>query len=440
MTAPKRSVVLVLSLALLWAAAPPARAAVDPRTAQRIDEETEKIRVEIVKIRRFIHMNPELANREFETAKLVGGKLTSLGLEVKTGIAATGVVGLLRGGQPGPTVAVRADMDALPIQEQTTVAYKSLNPGIMHACGHDVHTAVALGTAMVLRRCQDRLRGSVKFIFQPAEEGPPEGEEGGAPAMIRDGVLEDPAVTAIFGFHVWPAPVGEAWVAGGPVMAGADEFTITVSGRSADAARPQDGVDAVVVAAQIVNALQTIVSRSVGPEDPAAITVGRIEGGVRPDLVASRAVLQGSVRTLGEESRRRIPQMIESMARHIAESNGATAAFELRPKGPALVNNGELVEVMRPTLQRVLGRDKVLPWSPQLMSEDFAWYGLKAPAFYFALGSKGAGPAAPLHGAAFNPDERTIPLGIRLLCNLLLDALDRQNADSEPPGSALPAE
>jgi hypothetical protein len=255
--------------------------AVDTRTARLIDEAIERHKPEIIKIRRFIHMNPELSNREFETARLIASKLSALGLETRTGVAKTGVVGLLRGGQPGPTVALRADMDALPIQETTNVPFQSLNPGVMHACGHDIHMAVALGTAMVLKDLKDRVKGGVKFIFQPAEEGPPAGEEGGAALMIREGVLENPRVSAIFGLHVWNENVGQVLFSSGNIMAASDGFQIVVKGRSAHGARPQEGVDAIVVGSHIVAALQTVVGRSIDPTDPAVVTVGRIEGGTR---------------------------------------------------------------------------------------------------------------------------------------------------------------
>jgi len=413
----------------------PGAAGVDQRTAQRIDEGIDNVRAEIIKIRRFLHMNPELSNREFETAKLVAAKLSSLGLDVKTGVAVTGVVGLLRGGQPGPTVACRADMDALPIQELTNVPFKSLNPGVMHACGHDIHTSVALGTAMVLTSLKDRLKGNLKFIFQPAEEGAPADEEGGASLMIKEGVLDDPPVSAIFALHVWPETFGQAFFSPGEIMASSDWFQITVRGRSAHGARPHEGVDAVVVAAEIITALQTVVSRSLDPSDPAVVTIGKIEGGVRSNIIAEKVTLEGTVRCLSEANRKKIPQVMESLVKNIAAGSGASSTFDYRPSNPSVYNNPELAQTMLPTLVRVLGRDRVQEFKPQLIAEDFAYYAQRIPGFFFFLGVRTPGqPSAPLHSPTFNPDERSVALGIKVMCHLLLDALEKQ---SVPAGDGL---
>ncbi len=330
-----RRILAVLSAALavlvLLAAVRPPLAAVDPKTAKRIDDEIEKARAEVIKIRRFIHMNPELGNREFETSKLVAAKLDTLGLEVRTGVAKTGVVALLRGSQPGITVAIRADMDALPIQETTGLPFKSLNPGVMHACGHDVHTSIALGTAMVLSSLKDRMRGNITFLFQPAEEGAPEGEEGGAELMVREGALDNPPVSAVFALHVWPEAVGQVFVAPGFITASSDEFQITVKGRSAHGARPQEGVDAIVIAAEIVQALQTVVSRAVDPTDPAVVTIGTIQGGARTNIIADKVTLGGTVRALSDANRKKIPPLMEAIVKGICEMSGATYEFEYKP-------------------------------------------------------------------------------------------------------------
>ena len=422
---------VVILLAAILAGLPPAVRSVDLKTSQRIDEEIEKNRAEIIKIRRFIHMNPELGNREFETARLIIAKLEPLGFEVRTGVAKTGVVAILRGSQPGPAVAVRADMDALPVQETTNLPYKSLNPGVMHACGHDVHTSVALGTALVLNALKDRLKGTVTFLFQPAEEGAPEGEEGGADLMIKEGALDNPSVGAVFGFHVWPENViGTVLVAPGNVTASADTFTITVKGKSAHAARPHEGVDAVVIAAEIVTALQTVVSRASDPTDPAVLTIGTINGGARRNIIAERVVLEGTVRTLSETNHKKIPVLMESIVRNITGMYGADCQFEYKEALPSVFNNPELVAAMAPTLIKLLGKDKTLEWKPQMIAEDFAFLARKAPGFYFFLGVKSPAQAtaAPLHSPNFNPDERSIPLGIKILSHLLLDALDSQSA------------
>ncbi len=427
---------LAVCLCLL-ALAPLGLLAVDEKTSRKIDQEIEKVRPEIIKIRRFIHMNPELSNREFETAKLVASKLTSLGLEVKTGVARNGVVALLRGGQPGPTVAIRADMDALPVQEATSVPFKSLNPGVMHACGHDIHTSVALGTAMVLVNVKDKIKGNIKFIFQPAEEGAPQDEEGGAELMIKEGVLENPTVGAIFGLHVWPESVGQAFFSTGNIMAGSDWFEAQIKGRSAHGARPHEGVDAIVLAAEAVTALQTVVSRAIDPTDPAVLTIGKIEGGTRSNIIAEKVTLEGTVRALSDVNRKKIPQLIESVIKGITQAFGATYSLDYRQSNPPVFNHPEFGETMRPTLVAVLGKDKVMPLPPQMVSEDFSFYAQKIPGFYFFLGVKtpGQGAAAPLHSPNFNPDERSIPVGIKLMCHLALDSLEKQNP-SEPAPAA----
>jgi amidohydrolase len=421
---------VVILLAAVLAGLPPAVRSVDLKTSQRIDAEIEKNKAEIVKIRRFIHMNPELGNREFETARLISAKLEPLGFEVRTGVAKTGVVAVLRGSQPGPAVAVRADMDALPVQETTNLPFKSLNPGVMHACGHDVHSSIVLGTALVLNALKDKLKGTVTFLFQPAEEGAPEGEEGGADLMVKEGALDNPSVGAVFGFHVWPENVGTVLVAAGNVTAAADTFTITVKGKSAHAARPHEGIDAVVIAAEIVTALQTVVSRASDPTDPAVLTIGTINGGARRNIIAERVVLEGTVRTLSETNRKKIPLLMESIVRNITGMYGADFQFEYKEALPSVFNNPELAAAMAPTLIKLLGKDKTLEWKPQMIAEDFAYLARKAPGLYFFLGVKSPAQAtaAPLHSSNFNPDERSIPLGIRILSHLLLDALDGQSA------------
>jgi amidohydrolase len=426
---PARTTVLILLFGAALAGLPPAVRPVDPKTARRIDEEIEKNKAEIVKIRRFLHMNPELGNREVETARLIATRLQPLGLEVRTGVAKTGVVAVLRGGQPGPAVAVRADMDALPIQETTTLPYKSLNPGVMHACGHDVHSSVVLGTALVLNALKDKVRGTVVFLFQPAEEGAPEGEEGGADLMVREGALDNPPVGAVFGFHVWPESLGTVFFAPGNVTAASDSFTITVKGKSAHGARPQEGVDAVVIAAEIVTALQTIVSRASDPTDPAVLTVGTINGGTRRNIIADRVVLEGTVRTLSETNHKRIRPLMENVVKNITGIYDAGYEFEYKEGNPSVFNNPELAAAMTPTLTRLLGKDKVVEWKPQMIAEDFAFLARKAPGFYFFLGVKSPGqPAAPLHSPNFSPDERAIPLAVRILAHLVLDALEGQSA------------
>lgn len=419
---------LLLGL-ILWPRPAPAQSDIDQKLVQAIDQEIEKNRAEMIKVRRFLHMNPELGNREFETAKLVASKLNSLGLEVKTGVAGTGVVGLLRGAQSGPTVAIRADLDALPIQELNTFPYRSLNPGVMHACGHDLHTTIALGAATVLAAVKDRIRGNVKFLFQPAEEGLPAGQEGGASLMIKEGVLDNPPVRAIFALHVWPElKVGEVGYIAGYLMASSDNFVITIEGKSAHAARPQEGIDAVVLAAEVITNLQTIVSRAIDPTEPAVITIGKIQGGTRANIIAEKVEMEGTVRTLNDKVRERMPVLMENIIRGLTQSYGASYSFKYEKGTPPVYNHPDLVQAMVPVLENAFGPDRLVAVKPQMVAEDFALLAERVPAFMYLLGvrSPGQASAAPLHSPYFNPDERAIPVGIKAMCHLVLSALEQQ--------------
>jgi amidohydrolase len=299
----------------------------------------------------------------------------------------------------------------------------------MHACGHDVHTSILLGTAMVLSTMKDKLKGSVSFIFQPAEEGAPQGEEGGADLMIREGALDNPPASAIFALHVWPEDFGQVFFAPGYITGSSDWFQITVKGKSAHGARPHEGLDAIVIASEIVQALQTVVSRAVDPTDPAVLSIGVIQGGTRPNIIAEKVTLEGTVRALSDANRRKIQPLMEAIVKGICEMYGAAYQFEYKPLCPSVYNNPELAATMTPTLVRLLGKDKVVEWKPQLIAEDFSFFAQKIPGFYFFLGVKNPAQtvAAPLHSPNFNPDERSIPLGIRILCHLLLDALEEQS-------------
>lgn len=403
--------------------------AVDKKTAADIEREIEKIRLEIIKVRRLIHMDPQLAYHEQETANIVSGRLATLGLDVKTGVAKTGVVGLLRGSQPGATIAVRADMDGVPIQELADVPFKSLNPGIMHATGHDLHTAIVLGTAFVLNELKDRIKGNIKFIFQPAGEGPPSGEEGGAALMIKEGVLDNPPLGAIFGFHVWPENLGQVFTAPEAILANADSFQITIKGKSAQGSQPQEGVDAIALASQVVMALQTLISRNVDPTDPALLTIGKIEGGTSPDLIADRVRLEGIVRTLSDANRKKISRLMESVVKGIVHSFGGDYTFSFAEDTPSVYNHPELMALMMPSLADSVADRKVSPIKPQMMADDFALYSQKIPALYFFLGVKNPRlpNSAPLYSPYFNPDERAIGIGIKTLCYLLLDCLEQQS-------------
>jgi len=420
---------MVFSLILLLTYAP-FLLPVDKVTSFQIEQVIQDHIEEVIKIRRYLHMNPELGNREFETAKLIASKLLSLGLEVKTGIAKTGVTGLLTGAGQGVTIGLRADMDALPIQEESNVPYRSLNPNVMHACGHDIHTAVALGTAMVLSDLKFKLKGNIKFIFQPAEEGPPSGEEGGASLMIKQGVLEDPPVRAMFGLHVWPeAQVGTVLFSPGPIMASSDSFEIVIKGKSAHGARPHEGIDAIALAAQAITSIHSSMSRIIDPSDPAVVTIGKIKGGIRSNILAESVILNGTARTLTRTNRNKIQSLLDNTVRNITQVHGATYSFNYNIGSPPVYNHPELAVIMTPALKEIVGKDKVLPLSPQMVAEDFSEFNQKIPGFFFFLGvsPQGKRSSPPLHNPYFNPDEKSIALGIKIFCYLLLDCLEHQN-------------
>jgi amidohydrolase len=423
---PPRALCLILLGILL---APGILFGVDKATASRIDEAIARHIEDIIKIRRFLHMNPELSNREFETSRLVASQLLSMGLEVKTNVANTGVVGLLRGEMPGMTLAFRADLDALPLQEENQVSYRSLNPGVMHACGHDIHTAIALGTALVLSQMRTRIAGNIKFIFQPAEEGPPAGEEGGAALMIKEGVLEDPPVRAIFGLHVWPeAAVGQALFTPGPALAGSDEFEIVLEGKSAHGARPYEGIDAIVLASQVVLAIYSNLNRTSDPRDPAVVSIGTFHGGVRPNIVAEEVLLGGTVRTVSENKRIDIERFLRDTTSGITRPLGARFDIRFTSGTAPVYNHPDLAEIMLPVLEAALGKDQVSGHPPQMIAEDFSEFSQRVPGFYFLLGVSppGARTMAPLHNPRFNPDERSIAVGIKAVAHLLLDGLAHQ--------------
>jgi amidohydrolase len=383
--------------------------------------------------RRDIHQHPELGNREVRTAALVADHLRELGLEVETGVAHTGVVALLRGGRPGPVVALRADMDALPVTEQVDLPfaskvrtlYNGVEVGVMHACGHDAHTAILMGVAEVLQGMQEDLAGTVKFIFQPAEEGPPAGEEGGARLMVEEGVLENPKPDVIFGLHTFPAPTGVIGYRAGGAMAGADNLHILVEGKQTHGAVPWAGVDPVVVAAQIVLGLQLIPSRQLDSAKSATvISIGSIHGGLRSNIIPDRVEMEGTIRILDPSIRKDVLRRVEQTAVSIAESSGATATVTVRPYAPVTYNDPALTAKMVPTLRRVAGSGlrEVPPLTP---SEDFAFFQEKIPGLYFFLGINaegvGADEAAANHSPMFYINEDAFPLGVEALSTLVLD-------------------
>lgn len=335
-----------------------------PGLAAEIDRRAEQIESKAISWRRDLHEHPELSNREFRTSKIVADHLRSLGLEVRTGVAHTGVVGLLKGGRPGPVVALRADMDALPVTEEVDLpfaskvrtTYNGQEVGVMHACGHDMHTAILMAVAEVLSGIRSELPGSVKFLFQPSEEGAPPGEEGGAKLMIREGALENPRPDAIFGLHVFPGPVGEISCRPGGIMASADTLKITVHGRQSHGALPWAGVDPIVVASQIILGLQTITSRQTDlTRSPAVITIGSLHGGVRNNIIPDSVEMEGTVRVFDDEIQNSIHEKIRRTANMIAGSAGASAEVDIRRIVPVTYNDPELTERMLPTLRRVAG-------------------------------------------------------------------------------------
>jgi amidohydrolase len=396
---------------------------------ERIAQAAESLRARLIEQRRDLHMHPELSNREERTSRIVAEKLKALGFDqVRTGVARHGVVALLKGSKPGPVVAVRADMDALPIQETIDVPYKSRVPGVKHACGHDVHTTIALGVAEILSRMRDEIRGSVKFIFQPAEEGPPPGEEGGAPLMIKEGALNDPRPQAIFGLHVMPTiEIGKIGYNSGPAMASSDRFVITIRGKKVHGAYPHEGIDAVVVAAECVMALQTIRSRRINTQEPLVITVGIIQGGNRFNIIADEVKLEGTVRTLNEDVRRQVQKLMRETVAGITSAYGATFEMQYEEGAAVTYNDPQLVAEMLPTLRRVVGEKNVIAPLPQMGAEDFSYYQKIIPGFYYFLGvaNPARGITAMVHTPEFDVDEESLVIGVKVMANVLLDYLDR---------------
>jgi amidohydrolase len=417
----------------------------------RIDASMAKLEPRVIEWRRDFHQNPELSNREFRTSKIVAEHLKKIGLEVQTGIAKTGVVGVLKGGKPGPTIALRADMDALPVVEQTdvpfrsrvTATYRNETVGVMHACGHDAHTAILMGIAEAFAANRADLPGTVVFLFQPAEEGAPVGEEGGASLMIKEGVLERHRPEAVFGLHVFAnVPTGMIGYRGGPLMAGSDSYRIVVKGRQTHGARPWGGVDPIVVSAQIVNALQTVVSRQVDiTANPAVVTVGAIKGGIRNNIVPDDVEMIGTIRTFDPQQRAAIIGNIERMVTNIAEASGASASFAIDPgSNPVVRNDPALTERVLPSLRRVAGAANVRPVPLVTGAEDFAFFAQKVPSFFFFVGvtprDQNMLAAASNHSPFFYVDEAAIPLAGRAFANLALDYLAAGAAGGMAPGSA----
>jgi amidohydrolase len=405
--------------------------------SELIAKSADKIEQKVIAWRHDIHQNPELGNREFRTAELITKHLQSLGIEVKGKVGVTGVVGILKGDKPGPIIALRADMDALPVEEvndlpfasKVKTTYNGKETSVMHACGHDGHVAILMGVAEILAGMKKELKGTVKFIFQPAEEGAPKGEEGGAALMVKEGVLENPKVEAIFGLHMdAQTEVGKLSYRPGGFLAGVGDLKITVKGKPSHGAEPWLSVDPIVVAAQIINNLQTIVSRNVNiTENAAVVTIGSIHGGNRSNIISEQVEMIGTVRTLSNADEMMVFKRIRQVVEKTAESAGASAALELPYSVlyPVTFNNVELTNKMLPSFQKSVGIENVLLVPPITGSEDFSFFAQKVPGLYFFIGGmpKGKDPktAGPHHTPEFIIDDTAFKTGVIAFCNLVFE-------------------
>lgn len=393
---------------------------------------------EVIELRHWFHENAELSNREFKTAKRIEQELIKIGLNPQTGIAKTGVVAVLKGGKPGPVVALRADIDGLPVKERADLPWASKMTGIyngekvpvMHACGHDTHTAILLGVAKVLYEIKDQIPGSVKFIFQPAEEGAPSGEEGGAELMVKEGVLENPKVDAIFGLHIWSQiSAGQVHVRPQGIMAAVDEFRIDLEGVQTHGSTPWTGIDPIVTASQIVNSLQTIVSRNMPLTKAAAVvTIGSIHGGVRSNIIPESLYMLGTIRTLDAQMRKTVLKRLEEIVYSISKANNAKAKITYMVSYPITYNDTDLYNKMLPTLKRVNGEENVNFMDAITGAEDFSFFQEKVPGMYFFIGGakKGTDPnlAAPHHTPDFYVDDSAMVTGLKSMTSLTLDYLN----------------
>ena len=407
----------------------------------KIVQLSNKIEPKIIAWRRDIHEHPELSNREFRTAGIVADHLKSLGIEVQTGVAKTGVVGLLKGGQPGPVIALRADMDALPVIERTPVpfaskvksTYNGQEVGVMHACGHDSHVAILMGVAEVLSAMKKELKGSVKFIFQPAEEGAPLGEEGGAMLMVKENVLNNPTVEAIFGLHIdSQLEVGKLAYRPGGIYAAVNDMKITIKGTSSHGASPWNGIDPIVVSAQVINNLQTIVSRNLNvTENAGIVTIGSIHGGNRSNIIPEQVEMLGTVRSLSANDEKLLIQRIKQIVTKTAEGMGAEAIVQIPYSAhyPVTFNDSTLTFAMLPSLQRAAGKDNVILRPADTGAEDFSFFQEKIPGLYFNIGGspKGKDPktSADHHTPDFFIDESGFKLGVVAFSNIVVDYLNK---------------
>lgn len=408
---------------------------------QDVAKYADQVEADVIKWRRHFHQNPELSNREFNTAKTIAKYLKDLGLEVQTGVAKTGVVAILDSGKPGPVVALRADMDALPVVETSGLPfastvrseYNGADVGVMHACGHDTHMAMLMGAAQILVNMKDQLKGKVKFIFQPAEEGAPEGEVGGAEVMVKEGVLSNPEIDVIFGIHISSkVEVGTVRYREGGIMAAVDPFKIVVKGKQAHGAYPWHSVDPIVTSAQIIMGLQTIVSRNVELIDSAAVvTVGKIEGGNRSNIIPNEVEMVGTIRSLNPVTREMIHQAVHNKATSIAQSMNATAevTLPLDYSYPITYNEPSLMREMLPSLQASAGKENVVPTNAVTGAEDFSFFQEKVPGLYLFVGGRSkdmTSEQAPSHHTPnFVIDESGMKTGVKLLSDLTIDYMNK---------------
>lgn len=400
-------------------------------------ELTAQVESKVIAWRRDLHQHPELSNREFRTSKVIEKHLKSLGLEVQTGIAHTGVVAILTGGKPGPLIGLRADMDALPVTEvvdlpfasKATDTYRNQTVGVMHACGHDTHVAMLMGVAENLVKVKDSLAGDVMFIFQPAEEGAPEGEQGGAELMLKQGLFAKRKPEQVFGMHVTSSmPTGMIGLRSGPAMASEDSFTIKVTGKQTHGSRPWSGVDPIVASAQIINSVQTIISRQVDiTKAPAVVSFGAINGGIRSNIIPDEVELIGTIRTFDQDMRADIKVKLAQVAANAAKTVGATAVTVIQPGYPVTVNNPELVSKMRPVIASVVGDNMLIEPGLITGAEDFSYYALETPGMFFFLGVTPADQdinnVASNHSPAFYVDESALKVGVQTMTQIALTAL-----------------
>jgi amidohydrolase len=400
-----------------------------------IDQKSKAVLAKVIEWRRYLHAHPELGNREFKTMEYISAHLKSLGIEVQEKVAKTGVVGILKGGRPGPVIALRADMDALPVEERVNIPFKSVVKAdylgqtvpVMHACGHDTHMAILMGTAEVLASMKKDLQGTIKFIFQPAEEGPPADEEGGAALMVKEGVMDNPKVDAIFGLHIAASlEIGQLRYKPGPFMASSDWFTIKVKGKQAHGSAPWGSIDPIVVGTQIIAGLQTIVSRQENiVQAPVVITVGKFHSGLRNNIIPEEALLEGTIRTLDSNMQKDVHERIRKTAQNIAAASGATVDVSIDTKTLVTVNDSVLTAMMIPSLEKAGGKNKTSGTGWTTGAEDFSYFGTRAPALFFNLGGMPIGgdpkKAGGHHTPDFFIDDSQLDVGVKAFCYLVTD-------------------